>query len=51
VVAGAIAFQVLATALEPVLNNVPTTATLGVRPFQAGIVVKPGTRVLLVPNR
>jgi hypothetical protein len=51
VVAGAIAFQVLATALEPVLNNLPVPATLGVQPFQAGLTVKPGTRVLLVPNR
>ena len=49
VVAGAIAFQVLATALEPVLNNLPTP-TLGVMPFQTGFRVKPGTRVLLVPN-
>jgi hypothetical protein len=50
VVAGAIAFQVLATALEPVLNSLPVPATLGVQPFQAGLTVKPGTRVLLVPN-
>jgi hypothetical protein len=42
---------VLATALEPVLNNLPVPATLGVQPFQAGLTVKPGTRVLLVPNR
>jgi hypothetical protein len=50
VIAGAIAFQILAAALEPVLTNI-TTTTLGAMPLQAGMPVRPGvTRVLLVPN-